>query len=125
MFNLIALAVATGNSEEIAETITTTDNIWAMENSFLIILSIILVLILIAFASRINRLEDAIKNINERFDGLSGTLIEISKRPCQISSTLGYCVYYTKNKKEVIDNSELIRYDKTEENAEEHKEEES
>ncbi len=95
------LLVASQNTEDIVEATTNVENVWAIENSFLIILSIILIAILIAFANRVNKLEDAIKAINERFDGLTNTLMEISKRPCQIES-FGYCVYCSKNKKEII-----------------------
>lgn len=116
MLTLIsALLTASNEAQNIIETTTNAENIWAVENSFLIILSLILIAILIAFANRVNKLEDAVKNINERFDKLSGTLIEISKRPCQISS-LGYCVCFKKNKSEsVIDNTKENLKDTSEE----------
>lgn len=80
------------------------DGILANENTFLFILAIILIAILVAFSRRVNKLEDSVAKINEKFDKLSATLIEISKRPCQITDTLGYCVYFSKNKEDTIDN---------------------
>ena len=110
-----ALMVTTGSTEQIIEATTNVENILAVENTFLFILAAILIAILIVFANRINKLEDAIKNINERFDELSGTLLEISKRPCQITDTLGYSVHMTKSK-DTLDNS-IVIYPK-EENTE-------
>jgi len=102
IFNI--LLTASAEAEDIVEATQNVENMWAVENSFLIIISLILVAILIAFANRVNKLEDAIHKINERFDGLSSTLLEISKRPCQIEC-LGYCVHFTKNKKDIIHNT--------------------
>lgn len=99
IFNI--LLTASTEAEDIVEATKNIENVWAVENSFLIIISLILVAILIAFANRVNKLEDAIRKINERFDSLSSTLLEISKRPCQIES-LGYCTHFSKNKKDII-----------------------
>lgn len=91
-------------SEEAMQEALEIDGILANENTFLFILAIILIAILIAFSRRVNKLEDSMEKINEKFDKLSSTLIEISKRPCQITDTLGYCVYFSKNKEDMIDN---------------------
>lgn len=93
-------------AQHIVTETTNVENVWAIENTFLLLIAIILIAILIAFAHRVNKLEDSIKQINDRFDGLSGTLVEIAKRPCQITDTFGYCVYYSK-RKEKIDGSVL------------------
>ena len=102
-------------SQEAAKEVLEIDGILANENTFLFILAIILIAILIAFSRRVNKLEDSMEKINEKFDKLSGTLIEISKRPCQITDCLGYCVYYSKKKEGTIDTEETKKDENTEE----------
>ena len=55
-------------------------------DTFILIVTILFAIIMVIFSRRLNKLEESIKNLNNRIDSLATTLVEISGRPCQLES---------------------------------------
>ena len=59
---------------------------WLTGDGFMLVVVIMFAIIMIVFAQRLNRLDNAINTLNTRLDNLASTLVAISNRPCQLES---------------------------------------